>query len=244
MRFTFALLLTLSSCTLLAAAPPPLDKANYKEHWRNSDNSNRYTLELGGGASLPAGSTKTYQSTGFNVRVGGGYQFNRRIALVADYDFNHFGVPTSTSDQIVFDPLANGFSYSGAELGASGAVHLWSVTLGPRVRYAHSDNFDGYIVASGGFYRKLVRFNIPGECDSRGYCRVGYPSPIPLSHSSNNAGGVSVGTGIEWRVSYLPHGRYFIEGRYVWVDNHSTDTVYAPTSYRTGYFPVTVGLRW
>ncbi|MDR3737356.1 MAG: outer membrane beta-barrel protein [Acidobacteriaceae bacterium] len=224
------------------AAPPALDKQNYKEHWRNSDNSNKYTLELGGGASLPAGSTKTYQDTGFNVRLGAGYQFNRRIAVLAQYDFNHFGVPKSISDELFFRPGSS--PLSGADLGASGAVHLWSLTLNPRVRYVHTEKVDAYVVAGGGFYRKLVRFNIPGECQTLASCYfIDWPK-IPLSHSSNNAGGFSAGTGIEWRVSYLPHGRYFVEGRYVWVDNSSTNTVYAPASYRTGYFPITAGLRW
>jgi hypothetical protein len=42
--------------------------------------------------------------------------------------------------------------------------------------------------------------------------------------------------------------KVFVEGRYVWVDNSrnplSAEYPYLPVATRTGYFPVTGGLRW
>jgi Outer membrane protein beta-barrel domain len=238
------LVLLLLSQAAWAAGPPALTNVNFKEHWRNKDNSNKYTLEFGAGIAEPVGSTKNYQNTAFSMRVGGGYQFNHRFGLVAQYDFNDFGIPRGVVDNLVFNSPSFFTPETGAQLGAVGRVHLWSFTLDPRIRYYQSEQVNAYVVGGAGFYRKLARFNVPGQC---GACSGSSGAPavnVFLGHSSNNAGGFSIGTGMEWRVSYLPHGRYFIEARYAHVENGGGPSGYAPVNFKTDYFPVLLGLRW
>jgi len=208
-------------------APPSLDKANYKkDHWKNDDGTDKYVVEFGGGIAQPAGASKKLENLGWNVHLGAGSNFNHWVSLFVEYDLNNFGVPLHEV-QTYFG--------SGYMPGTTGRVHLWSFTVDPMVRYYHSDQAEAYIIGGGGFYRKVVRFSLPSCTVSCG------------DHSSNNAGGLSIGTGITWKVSYLADARYFAEARYEWVDNQpyaNTPASREPANQRTGYFPVTLGIRW
>lgn len=157
--------------------------------------------------------------------MGGGYNFNRRIALLAEYTYNHFDVPQPLVNEI--------FDLSGLSTpDTAGDVHLWSTTLVPTYQYFRRNSFGAYILGGGGFYRKLTIF--------RGTCSGNTCLPLPdRDRYSNNAGGVDGGLGISKRLDEGSGLRLFAEARYVWVDNQVNS---APA--RTAYFPLTAGLRW
>lgn len=50
-------------------------------------------LALGVGVSVPLGSFSDASTTGFAFDLRGGYYLNPQVALTADIDFNHFGIP-------------------------------------------------------------------------------------------------------------------------------------------------------
>ena len=78
--------------------------------------SNNFALEFGGGFSGPLGSSSNYITWGGNFTVGGGLNFNKYFALLAEYQF-------------IDDKLPGAII---AETGASGGdAHIWSLTLAP-----------------------------------------------------------------------------------------------------------------
>jgi hypothetical protein len=50
-------------------------------------------IEAGAGFDSPIGNTKSSQTTGYNVKFGGGWNFNHRIGVLAEYEFNRTGIP-------------------------------------------------------------------------------------------------------------------------------------------------------
>jgi len=169
--------------------------------------------------------------------MGAGRNFNKRFSVEAEYSYNHFSVP----QQIITDSFGtNGISGLGR---IAGDVHIWSLTVDPSYHYFETERWGGYVVGGGGFYRKVTLFRqAPTNCPN-GDCG---PPTNNLLTLSNNAGGINVGTGISRRVSDASNAKLFVEGRYVWIDNQPSpnNRAYLPANYRTGYFPVTAGVRW
>lgn len=63
-----------------AQSPTP----GYNSPWRNPDGSVKLALEIGGGIDTAMGPTRHYQERGWNVTVGGGYNFNRHYGVLLD----------------------------------------------------------------------------------------------------------------------------------------------------------------
>ena len=198
-----------------------------------------FTFEGGGGFTVPTGSGRQYENSGWNVKVGGGYKFNSRLSTMLDYDYVSMGVPGAILDQV--NPQGGG------------ATHLWSLTVNPIYNYKSIGRWGGYLVGGGGFYRKVVNFTQPFS----DYCAYydPYYGCIPgvvnqtVAHFSNNAGGLNFGTGFTYRLSDSGRTKLFVEGRYVWVDNqpsanNTASTGYAPANDRTEYIPITAGIRF
>ncbi len=213
-------------------------RPTYSDRWTNADGSNKYGFEFGGGFNLPTGGIKNYISTGWNLKIGGGYNFSHRAGVMLDYDYTHFGIASGELNRV--NP------------GGGGDTHLWSFTLNPIFNYKTSGHLGGYIVGGGGFYRKLVSFTQPTNSQCAYYSYFGcIPGQVnqTVAHFSNNAFGINFGTGVTYKFSEYSHLKLFAEGRYVWVDNQGSTasrsaTGYAPTNYRTEWIPVTFGLRW
>jgi hypothetical protein len=209
----------------------------YAPHSRLS--AEHFTFEGGGGFTVPTGSGRQFLNTGWNVKVGGGYQFNRHFIAMVDYDYVSMGVPGAILEQV--NPQGGG------------ATHLWSLTLNPIFNYKTSGRWGGYLVGGGGFYRKVVNFTQPFS----DYCAYydPYYGCIPgtvnqtVAHFSNNAGGLNFGTGFTYGLSDSGRAKLFVEGKYVWVDNQASSnntasTGYTPANDRTQYIPITFGLRF
>ncbi len=189
----------------------------------------------------PAGSTRRYQNTAGGFRIGVGANLNRFLGTQVEYDFNNFGVPTSITNQ--FGPTLDSLNHRVLS-PATGRVHLWSIDLDPVVHYYRSEVFDAYVVGGGGFYRKLVRFSTGTAQENCNSTCLSYPTI--LGQYSNNAGGLNLGAGIAWRIALQSKVKAFAEARYIWVDNKPSpgNGIYAPAYYRTGYFPIVLGLKW
>jgi hypothetical protein len=134
--------------------------------------------------------------------------------------------------------------------GLDGNAHIWSITLNPKYNFYQSDAFGAYVIGGGGFYRKLTNFTLPTTgifCDFFGFCYT-FTQNQTFDHYSNNAGGVNGGIGFTYRFSRWASEKLYAEARYVWVDNqqstNSINGLYPENNKRTGYFPVTFGIRW
>jgi hypothetical protein len=214
----------------------PYGRPTYKDRWTNSDGSSKFAFEAGVGPSIPAGSTGHYQKTGVDVSVGAGRNFNRVLGVLLQYDYAHMGVANS-----ILDDFSNA-----AQTQVNGATHLWSLTLNPVITFSNShSHYGSYLVFGGGFYRKMTVFSLQGSDEFGDEFSEGCGRNC---HVSNNAGGLNGGLGFFYKISTDSNAKIFAEARYTWVDNQpsstSSSTTFPPTNYRTGYFPVALGVRF
>lgn len=221
---------------------PSLNRPYNRDPWRFNDGTYRYTLEVAGGVAVPAGSTRRYQNTAGGFMFGFGANLNKYLGAQIEYSFNNFGVPASITKQ--FGPTLDSLNHISTLSPVTGRVHLWSIGLAPVVHYYRSERFDAYVVGGGGFYRKFVRFSTTAGQEGCFSACLSYPTI--LGQYSNNAGGLNLGAGIAWRIVYGSKVKAFAEARYVWIDNKPSlgNGIYSPAYYRTGYFPVALGLKW
>ncbi len=202
----------------------------YGTHHSSSSLTDHLAIEAGGGFTVPAGNTGTWQNVGYNVNIGGGWNFNDRFGVLAEYSFNGSNIPQSTLTNIG-EPNGN--------------VHLWSLTLDPIFYYKTSGRIGGYVTGGGGFYRKLTSFTEPvfaGDfCNFFG-CFPQFEN-VTLSHFSSNQGGVNIGTGVTFKPNADGKAKFYAETRYVWVDSPTSGANSIGTG-TVGSFPVTFGFRW
>ena len=203
----------------------------YNKYHHSDTLSDHLAVELGAGFNVPAGNTGTWQLVGYSINLGGGWMFNDRIGVLAEYGFNHANIPQDTLTNIG-EPQGN--------------VHVWSLTLDPIVYYKTSGHIGGYVTGGGGFYRKLTSFTQPvyvGDyCDYFYGCYPQYEN-VTLSHFSSNQGGLNIGTGVTYKPNPDGKAKFYAEARYVWVDSPKSPTSSIGTG-PVGMFPVTFGFRW
>lgn len=237
--------------------PPPRRRygrrTNYSDRWHHPDGSNKFTFAAGVGFDLPTGSAGKDLGLSWKFQVGGGYQFNKKFAVLLQYDYDRFGLTGGNLDRQYARYTALGLvDDTGAPIsfaGLDGNAHMWSLTLNPMYTYYQGDALGAYVIGGGGFYRKTTNFTLPqtGVYCSFFYCYQ-FTQNQTFDHYSNNAGGVNGGIGFTYRLSRFASQKLYAEARYVWVDNqpsaNSVVSYYPENNKRTGYFPVTVGLRW
>ena len=202
----------------------------YKQYPRYGQPSfHHLAIEAGGGFDSPIGNTKSSQTTGYNVKFGGGWNFNHRIGVLAEYEFNRTGIPNSVLAAID---------------APQGDVHLWGFTLDPVYYYKTTGSWGGYVTGGGGFYRKLTTFSQPVDlglvCDFFG-CFEQFGNQT-LFHFSSNQGGLNIGTGITHNIGDSG-AKIFAEARYLWV-NSPGSTATQVGSGTVSIIPVTFGIRF
>jgi hypothetical protein len=206
-------------------------QGGYKQYPKYGEPSfHRLAIEAGAGFNAPLANTGKVQTYGWNVTLGGGWNFNKHFGLLAEYNFNRAGIPNSV--------LA-------AQGAPQGNVHIWSFTLDPIYYYKTGGNWGGYVTGGGGFYRKLTSFTATVAngfyCDFYGFCYPNF-STITLSHFSSNQGGVNIGTGFTHNIGDSGT-KVYAEARYVFVDSPRS----SPSAIGSGtvsMIPVTFGMRW
>jgi Outer membrane protein beta-barrel domain len=205
------------------------NRPSYNSH-HNDTLIDHIALELGAGFNVPSGNTTTWQSVGYSINLGGGWMFNDRIGVLAEYSFNRSNIPINTLTNIG-EPDGN--------------VHVWSLGLEPIIYYKTSGHIGGYVTGGGGFYRKLTTFTQPvflGDfCNFYG-CFPQFAN-VTLSHFSSNQGGLNIGTGVTFKPNESGKGKFYAEARYVWVNSPPNSNSDIGTG-TVNMFPVTFGFRW
>jgi len=213
----------------------PYGRPSYNDRWTNPDGSTKFAFEAGVGPTSPAGAWGHYRKTGWDVSFGAGRNFNRAFGVLLQYDYSRVGVVNS-----ILNAYYNEYGLSG------GSTHIWSLTLNPVISFSdpHS-HFGAYAVFGGGFYRKMTVYTFPQEEDI--YRNV-YSTICTECRVSNNAGGLNGGLGFTYKFTDYSNVKLFAEARYTWIDNQPTaasNASIAPeNNHRTGYFPVTMGVRF
>lgn len=206
---------------------------NYQSRW------SKVALEFGGGFAAPIGNdTHGYNTWGYNFRVGGGWNFTKRIGLLAEFSFIRTKIPGDT------------LSYLSQQSGVSplyGNINNWSFTLDPILYQPFTHTVGAYITGGGGFYRKVTNFSTPVPftgCDYYYGCYVGY-TPTTVAHSSSNQGGLDLGVGLYWKAfGAASNAKLYAEARYVWVDSPNASSSDPYGSGTEGLIPVTFGVRF
>ena len=229
-------------------------KPRYRGNNTNPDGSNKWAFVVGGGMTLPTNTTDKYNTVSYSVKVGAGRNFNKMFGLLAEYNYDRFGLTGTnlTNQENLYNSLGyvdnNNSPVSFA--GLDGNAHTWSLTLNPIIHLYDTDSLGFYVVGGGGFYRKLTNFTLPVtgfNCDPYYGCYY-YGASQTIDHYSNNAGGVNGGIGFTYKLSKFANEKLFAEARYTWIANsqsqNSVNGLYPQNNLRTIYVPVTFGLRW
>lgn len=251
--------------------PPPrrYGRPRYNDNMHNADGSNKYGFEAGGGLNLPNGNTFHYYNTSWAFSVGGGRNFNKNFSVNVLFDYDHFGVNGGTirNQQNLYNTGCSIAQQSAGkctiftQLDAN--AHIWDFSLNPTYNFITGDRYGAYVVAGVGFYHKVTNFTTPqtGTYYDPYYGPITYLANSNVDHYTSNAPGFSGGFGLTYKASRFAGERFFVEGRYVFVDNSqragitlatpaATANAYTGTNYfpansnRTAYIPIKVGVRF
>lgn len=223
----------------LPSAPKPAgaqaDDSGGGGGWRHLGGSS-LAFEVGGGFNAPT--DKNYITWGGNFTLGGGVNFNKRFAMLAEYQF-------------IADKLPGKLI---AQTGAVGGnAHIWSLTLAPVVSLFPESSNDIYLTGGGGFYRKVTNFTNPSLAQ---YCTYFYCGVVTVNqvvgHFSSNQGGFNIGGGYQHRMGGMFNDsrmKLFVEARYLKVltpaySNQPSGLGTTTVAANTVLIPITLGLRW
>jgi len=248
-----------------APQPPPrrrrYGRPNYSDKYRNADGSNRLALVVGGGFTIPSGSDSSdYLKTGYRFEGGAGLNLSRKLGVLFQFDYDHFGIPDSVirNQESLYTVVTGDTTGSFQNLG--GNAHIWSFTLNPTFNLYQGEKFGAYGVVGGGFYHKVTNFTVPNlqtVQDAFGNIYQ-YQANQNIDHYTSNAPGVTGGIGLTYKFSRWSNERLFAEARFVHTFNQarlgdpivtgaSTGTpnnLYPPNSNETSYIPITFGFRF
>jgi hypothetical protein len=188
-------------------------------------------IEAGAGFTAPVGNDVRdgYDTWGYNITAGAGWNFTKRFGALVEYQFNRNKIPGATL----------------AAIGAPGGnINTWSFTVDPIVYLPLTKKFGGYVTGGGGFYRKVTNFTAPEEEEYCYYfCEVGYANET-IGHFSSNQGGLNIGLGGYWKAfGEDSNAKLYAEARYVWVDSPSA-TATTNGEGTEELIPVTFGVRF
>ena len=189
----------------------------------------KWVFNVGGGANLGSGTTKTF------VRGGGGLA-TAGVARNADkylglrLDFMWADLPLRTSAlQLAQAP--------------TGSNHVYGVTLGPILNIPVNEKYSGYLLAGPGFFHRSGKLDsstaVAGSTcnafwDWWGTC---FNASLPLNknflNESENQFGIDVGGGVARKV--WGKTEVYFEFRYI----HA-----AHNKVTTDFKPITIGVRW
>jgi hypothetical protein len=243
--------------------PPPRRYGRrpvYADSSHNADGSNKYTFFAGAGFTLPTGGTHAYFSPSYDFQVGGGRNFNKKLAALVEFDWSNFGLQSSLTNALggpggIYNTL--GITPVG------GHAHDWSFTVGPQYTYMEHDNFGGYVIGGVGFYHKVTDFTTPAEETyfDPYYGEITIEGNETFDSYVSNAFGVNGGLGFTYKPSRFGNEKFYAEARYVYTANSarpyydgSTGTnpttnanyfdVFPQNSAKTTFIPITFGIRF
>lgn len=247
--------------------PPPRRYGRrpvYADSHHNADGSAKYTFFGGGGFTVPTGGTHAYLSPNYDLQVGGGRNFNRKLALVAQFDYDRFGIQSNTLNNLLLEYQSLGATDgSGNTISqVGGNTHVWSFTLDPMYTYYQGNTIGAYVIGGVGFYHKVTDFTTPavGEyCDPYYGCYE-YQANQTIDSYVSNSVGFNGGVGATYKPSRFGDLKLYAEARYVYTANQARPfydgstanptsnanyfDVFPQNSAKTTFIPVTFGVRF
>jgi hypothetical protein len=248
--------------------PPPRRYGRrpvYADSSHNADGSNKYTFFGGAGFTLPTGGTHAYDTTSYNFQVGGGRQFNKNLALLAQFDYARFGVQTNTLNDLLkmYQNLC-GEDCTGSPISEiGGSTHIWSFTVDPMYSFMGGEKSGAYVIGGVGYYHKVTNITTPGQQSIYDpyYGYITYDANVAFDTYVSNAVGVNGGVGFTYKPSRFGNEKFYAEARYVYTANSRRPlydgidgtnptsnpnyfNVFPQNSAPTTFIPVTFGVRF
>ena len=245
-----------------ATQPPPrrrYSRPNYNDSRTNADGSAKYTFVVGGGFTLPTGGTHNYATTSWKIQGGVGRNFNKTFGVIAQFDYDNFGIQTATLNNLlaIYNSLGATDQNGDPLTQLGGSSHDWSFTLNPIINYYTSDTKGAYVIGGAGFYHKFTNFTIPavGTYCSPFYGCYQVEANQTIDDYTSNSFGINGGLGFTYKLSRFASTKFYVEGRYVYTFNSQRPfsygdangngfNVFPQNSAKTSYVPITFGLRF
>jgi opacity protein-like surface antigen len=188
-----------------------------------------WTFNVGGGASLTNGTTRSFVRGGGGIAAAGvAHNYSKYLGLRLDFQFDNLPLRTSALQQAQ----------------APGATsHVYTFMFDPIINIPVTKAWGGYIVAGGNFFHRSGKLEsssaIPGSACNAFFTWWGncFNASLPLSRSflsaSQNEFGANFGGGITRKIR--SNVEIYAEFRYLH-GKHSGIT--------TDLRPITIGVRW
>jgi hypothetical protein len=241
-------------------------RPRYRGANTNADGSSKYIFYGGVGLVQPIGNTYHYLTPSYGIQVGGGRQFNKHFSVPIEFDYDHFGMTGQTigNQELLYNTIYG----EGVADGLDGNSHVWSFSVDPTYTFYSGEGLGAYVVAGVGFYHKVANFTLPQEEEYCDYYCEDFVENENIDHYTSNAPGFSGGIGLTYKFSRFANERFYIEARYVFVDNSQRygytvndivtspvaptfnasnpdpNNLYPANSNRTTYIPIKVGIRF
>jgi hypothetical protein len=186
----------------------------------------RLNVNAGGGYTRSVGESDGRLSSGWNVTVGAGYNFNEPFGIVGEYSYNGLGVSGGALREIA---------------QSEGNANVITLTANPTFRFGTRSTVGGYIIGGGGAYRRSVEFSRPTFATIIiidpwwGHTGVTViPAGTVLGSTSTWGAGWNAGGGVTFRIGGSDT-KFYAEFRYhrAYTKNSNTELM-----------PITFGLRW
>lgn len=244
-----------------SSQPPPrrrYSRPRYSDRMHNADGSNKITVAFGGGMAAPVGNSSNIYTPSYALEAAVGYNFNKKLGLLAEIGYDHFGLQGSVINAqynyynslgIVDPTTGQAANFSGLDANA----HVWSVALDPIYTFFQGDTFGAYVIGGGGYYHKSINFTTP---QTSYFSPYGYGYGYPITQNANfdthsaNGGGFNAGAGITFKPSRFGAVKLYLEARYVYdgaklyPEKGNPSPVSTLDSGSDSYMPITFGLRW
>ncbi len=235
---------SLSTDSLLGGSSTPytfsLAAANGSPQYGGRSNRSQYpnyqsrmshlAIVAGAGFTGPIGNdTHGYDTWGYNLDVGGGWNFTKKVGVVVEYQFDRNKIPGATI----------------AAIGAQGGNINSHLFLFDPIIYFYSGKSSGaYVTGGGGFSRKVTNFtDLQSVQQCYYFCYYGY-APVTVASFSSTQGAFDAGLGLYWKAfGRDSNAKLFAEARYVWVDSPKP-TATTNGEGTEGLIPATFGIRF
>lgn len=188
------------------------------------DDDPRGNVHLGMNTAFPVNPTDHYASVGFGLSAGGGYNFNRKNAVLGDFMWNLF-----PSTRGAVDPLR-----AALQNGISGETQLYTFTGNYRYEL-RGRRWGVYFLGGGGWYHRNNYLAKPvtspaGVVCNKSWLWYGFKCAAGTVTASQTVGGVTSsafgmngGFGLTVRVGEAPY-RMYVESRYHYAPNKNIST--------------------
>jgi hypothetical protein len=190
----------------------------------NAQETPKFTFDIGGGFTNPAGNTSRFLNNGWNVGGGFGVNIAPWLGAKVNVSYNYMGINSGT----LFT------------LGQPGGdVQVLSATLDPVVHLTPKRHVDLYVTGGGGLFHIYQEFTQPTVSVANvynpffGIYPVAFPTTSVLSSYSVNKPGFDVGAGMAFGA--WGHGKIFAEAKW--------DHAFLTNSH-VDFIPVSFGFRW